>query len=190
MQRRTATIPAKIPVGKQPHCLNQEGLSYVSQDNQVLFIVTESVIEDLKVQNRQEYLTLQVQSSRCLLLGLCGEGEIQGHSRGTQGGGTSWSGDKPVCLGWKGQMKFCLFSVELGVPSRSHAGAGQSEASGRQGKEEEKPQSQRSNLDFSHWFLYLSWASQLISLSHRVCIRETERVCPDIPSARGDVRIR
>lgn len=106
-------------VGKQPLCLNQEGLSYVSQDNQVLFIVTESVVKDLKVQNRQEYLTLQVQSSRCLLWGLCGEGEIQGNSRGIWGGGTSGSRDKPVCLGWKGQMKLCLFIVDLGVPSRS-----------------------------------------------------------------------
>lgn len=57
-------------IGKQPLCLNQEDLSSVSWDKQVLVIVTENAVKDLKVQNRQECSMLPVPFSLGLLLRL------------------------------------------------------------------------------------------------------------------------
>lgn len=80
-------------VGKQPLCPNQEGLSCVSWDNQVLFIVTESVVKDLKVQNRQDCLMLQGQFPLAFCWVCVGRKDP-----GVQGGGTPRSRAKPLCL--------------------------------------------------------------------------------------------
>lgn len=73
--------------------------------------------------------------------------------------------------------------MDLEVPPRAQTRAGQPGVSGKQGKEQEKLSQKGQSPCFSYGcLLYLSWASQLPSLSHSVYISEMERVCLDTPS--------
>lgn len=99
--------------------LSESRGSFLFLPSQVLFIVPESVIQDHKVQNRQDISRVKCSPPGALCRVCVERKRYRGILGGICGGGTSWSGDTPVSLGWKGQMKLCLFSVDLGMPSRS-----------------------------------------------------------------------
>lgn len=112
---------------------------------------------------------LQVQPFMCLLLGLCGRQsyrESPEEFREEEPHGVEIS---QWVWGGKGKWGFiwCGSWGAFQIPEAVRWLKGK-------GKRRKSPSEKGQSLGFFNWCLYLSWAGQLISLSHSVCTSEME----------------